>query len=212
MPPSRSPRSRKASREAARAGRSARSRTTSPPSHGKAARRGARGGSAPAAVATARPAGWLVKTEPSDYAWSALVREGRVTWDGVTNPLARIHLRAMREGDPVLVYHSGSERAVVGLARVARGPHAPPGSPPGFDPARGAVVVDLVPVSAAPAPVRLSDLRDDPACRDFALVRMPRLSTMPVPEPAWRAVLRRAGWPAGVGARPTAASGIDHGT
>jgi predicted RNA-binding protein with PUA-like domain len=110
----------------------------------------------------------------------------------------------MREGDPVLVYHSGAERAVVGLARVARGPHAPPGAPPDADPSRGAVVVDLVPVSAAPAPVPLSDLRDDPACRDFALVKMPRLSTMPVPEGAWRSVLRRAGWPDDVGTRTSA--------
>jgi len=68
------------------------------------------------------PARWLVKTEPTEYAYADLAREGHVTWDGVSNALALIHLRAMSVGDEVLVYHTGKEKAVVGLARVSRGP------------------------------------------------------------------------------------------
>ena len=69
---------------------------------------------------------WIVKTEPSSYSWGDLEREGRTVWDGVKNAQALIHLRAMREGDQVLVYHSGDDKALVGLARVARGPYPDP--------------------------------------------------------------------------------------
>src|SRR5437868_4135290 len=83
---------------------------------------------------------WLVKTEPGAFGYADLEREGRTVWDGVANALARIHLRAMREGDLVLVYHTGAEKAVVGLARVAAGPRPPNPLPPDD---LGAVVVDL---------------------------------------------------------------------
>jgi predicted RNA-binding protein with PUA-like domain len=101
----------------------------------------------------------------------------------------------MGEGDLVLVYHTGSEKAVAGLARVARA-HYP--DPSQTDPA--AVAVDLEPVRRAPTPVPLAAIRAEPACRELALVRIPRLSVMPVPEDAWVALSRRAGLSPGGGA------------
>ena len=86
---------------------------------------------------------WLLKTEPSTYSWSDLVRDGKTVWDGVTNAAALIHLRAMQTGDEALIYHSGDERAIVGIARITRGGHPDPGLD---DPKRA--VVDLKPVRA----------------------------------------------------------------
>jgi predicted RNA-binding protein with PUA-like domain len=74
---------------------------------------------------------WLVKTEPGAYSFADLVREGRTRWEGVENPLALIHLRSMRAGDLVLVYHTGSEKSVVGLARVVKGPYEDPAAAAG---------------------------------------------------------------------------------
>jgi predicted RNA-binding protein with PUA-like domain len=130
---------------------------------------------------------WLVKTEPSTYAYADLERAGQTTWDGVTNATALIHLRAMRAGDEVLVYHTGGEKAVVGLARVRRGPYP--------DPRREderIVVVDLEPVQRLARPVTLAELRTDAGLQDFDLLRNSRLSVMPVPPAAWRQVQARA--------------------
>lgn len=131
---------------------------------------------------------WLVKTEPGSYSWSDLAREGKTTWEGVSNPLALIHLRAMRKGDLVLVYHTGNEKAVVGLARVASEPYADPALK---DPRR--VVVELAPVAAATTPVPIAAIRDDGACAGIALLRIPRLSVMPLPVEAYDAIAKRAG-------------------
>jgi predicted RNA-binding protein with PUA-like domain len=131
---------------------------------------------------------WLLKTEPSDYAYADLEREKRTTWDGVANNLALVHLRSMRPGDPVLVYHTGSEKSVVGLARVA----SPPRPDPRLSSAKR-VVVDLEAVARLEKPVTLRAIRDDPRCRDLGLVRLPRLSVMPVSEEAWDAIRERAG-------------------
>ncbi len=151
----------------------------------------------PAPAATP-PAGrrWLVKTDPGEYGYGDLEREGRVAWDGVKNALALIHMRAMHEGDPVLVYHSGREKAVVGLARVARDPYpdpTPPVTPGGeADPARR-VAVDFAPVARAATRVPIAAIRAEPACADLALVRVPRLFVMPIPPSAWDAIVRMAG-------------------
>jgi predicted RNA-binding protein with PUA-like domain len=131
---------------------------------------------------------WIVKTEPTSYAWGDLAREGRSVWDGVRNAQALIHLRAMREGDRVLVYHSGDQKALVGLAHVARGPYA--------DPAAGdpkLVVVDLVPDRPLPKPVSLATIKADGRFGDLALVRQGRLSVMPVTATQWKALLKLAG-------------------
>jgi predicted RNA-binding protein with PUA-like domain len=131
---------------------------------------------------------WIVKTEPTSYAWDDLVRAGRAVWDGVRNAQALIHLRAMRDGDRVLVYHSGDQKALVGLAHVARGPYP--------DPAAGdpkLVVVDLVPDRALPSAVSLAAIKADGRFSDLPLVRQGRLSVMPVTAAHWKALLKLGG-------------------
>jgi predicted RNA-binding protein with PUA-like domain len=130
---------------------------------------------------------WLLKTEPAAYSWADLVREGRTTWDGVKNPVALAHLRAMRPGDQVLIYHTGTERAVVGVARVVSSP-AP--DPKARNPRL--VVVDLEPVRPLRRPVPLAALKADPRFSESPLIRQPRLSVMPVTAAQWRAVLDHA--------------------
>jgi predicted RNA-binding protein with PUA-like domain len=121
---------------------------------------------------------WLLKTEPSTYGYADLEREGRATWDGVTNALALKHLREAASGDEAFIYHTGGERSVVGLARLASAPYP---DPKAGDPRR--VVVDLVPVRRLPAAVSLAEIKADPAFRELALVRNARLSVVPVPAP-----------------------------
>lgn len=131
-------------------------------------------------------AGWLVKTEPDTYSFDDLWRAGRDTWDGVRNPQARAFLRQMRPGDRVLVYHTGTQRAVVGLAEVASPPYPDPGDP-------GGVVVDLRALARLPRPVPLAALRTHPDCAGWLLLRQPRLSVLPVDPAQWQAVLALAG-------------------
>jgi predicted RNA-binding protein with PUA-like domain len=127
---------------------------------------------------------WLLKTEPSTYAWADLVRERRATWDGVANPSALGHLRAMRKGDEAFIYHTGDEKAIIGIARVASEPYADPKL---ADPKR--VVVDLEPVRALKHPVTLASVKADKRFADFALVRISRLSVMPVTPVQWEELL-----------------------
>lgn len=138
--------------------------------------------------AKAASARWLVKSEPSTYSFADLLRDERTTWDGVSNALALIHLRAMSKGDPVLVYHSGAEKAVVGLARVAVGPRPDPKL---SDPKL--VVIDLEAVAPVRTPVPLAVVKAEPACHELGLVRMSRLSVMPVDERAWAFLVKAAG-------------------
>jgi predicted RNA-binding protein with PUA-like domain len=130
---------------------------------------------------------WLVKTEPDAYSFADLVRDRRTTWDGVKNALAQTHLRAMKPGDEVFVYHTGSQKSVVGVARVTKAPQPDPAGGP------KAVSVELEPLRALAAPVPLSAIREEPRCADLALVRVPRLSVMPIPADAWDAIERKAG-------------------
>jgi predicted RNA-binding protein with PUA-like domain len=127
---------------------------------------------------------WLLKTEPSTYAWADLVRERRATWDGVANPSALGHMRAMRKGDEAFIYHTGDEKAIVGIARVASDAYVDPKL---ADPKR--VVVDLEPVRALKHPVTLASVKADKRFADFALVRISRLSVMPVTPAQWEALL-----------------------
>jgi predicted RNA-binding protein with PUA-like domain len=118
---------------------------------------------------------WLVKTEPSTYSWSDLVRDGGTRWDGVRNPLARNHLAAMRKGDLVLVYHSGDEKAVVGIAK-AKGVAYP--DPAADDPRW--LAIDLGPVRPVAKPVALAAIKQDRKLSGMPIVRQGRLSVMPV--------------------------------
>lgn len=128
---------------------------------------------------------WLVKSEPDAYSWAQLVSDGGTFWDGVRNPQARNHLKAMSKGDLVLYYHSGNGKEVVGVARVTR-EHYP-------DPtARDArwVVVDLKPVRALAEPVKLAQIKAEPSLGEIALVRQSRLSVMPLHKRAFDKILR----------------------
>jgi len=125
---------------------------------------------------------WLVKTEPGEFSFDDLARKGAARWDGVSNAQALIHLRAMRDGDAVLVYHTGDEKAIVGLARVKGKPYEDPARPGKND--RGEAkfaVVDLKAVGAAREPVGLARIKADARFGTFALVKQGRLSVMPVP-------------------------------
>jgi predicted RNA-binding protein with PUA-like domain len=133
---------------------------------------------------------WLCKQEPDQYSYNDLVRDGRTSWDGVGNALARKHLRQMQPGDRVLFYATGKVKAVVGEMRVVEGPKP---DPKDDDP--GAVVIVVEPVRAFARPVPLAQIKDDEALAEWELVRMPRLSVMPVSQAQWRRVeeLGRAG-------------------
>jgi predicted RNA-binding protein with PUA-like domain len=131
---------------------------------------------------------WLLKTEPDDYSFADLERDGGTVWDGVASNAALKHIRSIRKGDEALVYHTGGERQAVGLARVTCDPYPDPGA---GDPRL--VVLDLAPLRHLPRPVTLAEVKADPAFAAFALVREPRLSVMPVPPALWRRLLALAG-------------------
>ncbi len=121
---------------------------------------------------------WLIKSEPESYSWDDLVRDGRTEWDGVRNNAARLHLRAMRAGDDLFFYRSVAEPAIVGIARVARGP--------GPDPKDAAwVSVEVEPVRPLAAPVTLKAIKAEPALAAMELLRQSRLSVAPVRDAEW---------------------------
>jgi len=134
------------------------------------------------------PAYWILKTEPSTYAFADLRREGRARWDGIANAVALKHLRSMRRGDRALVYHTGEEKRLVGLATVASDPYP---DPAGTD--ERAAVVDLEPGEPLARPVTLAEVKADPAFAELGLVRVPRLSVVPVPAPLWARLLEMGG-------------------
>ena len=127
---------------------------------------------------------WILKTEPSTYSFGDLQKAKRAVWDGVANPVALRNLRAMAIGDEAMIYHTGDEKAVVGLARVVRAAYADPKQD---DPRL--VVVDLEAGKPVPAPVTLKAIKADPAFADLALVRQGRLSVVPVPAALWTRLL-----------------------
>jgi len=133
------------------------------------------------------PNRWLFKTEPTAYSFHRLERERRSVWDGVENALARKHLGAVRKGDAILVYHTGDERAVVGVARALCSAYPDPKL---ADPK--APVVDIAPVKRLPRPVPLSELKARASLAAFPLVRLPRLSVMPVTAAEWAEIERLA--------------------
>lgn len=127
---------------------------------------------------------WLVKTEPEEFSWDALVNNGSSCWDGVRNLEARNHLRAMSTGDEVFIYHTGKERRIIGLARVTREAYRDPSSDRAIWSA-----VDLEANKALVRPVTLAEIRADARFAHCPLVRRPRLSVMPISDAEWAAVL-----------------------
>lgn len=129
---------------------------------------------------------WLFKQEPDDYSYADLEADGSAVWDGVSNPLAQKHLRAVRIGDRAFFYHTGGEKAVVGIMEVTAGPRPDPGN-------EKLVVVDVKPVRRLKSPVTLAAIKADGAFADWELVRVPRLSVMPVDPEVWKKIETMAG-------------------
>ncbi len=134
------------------------------------------------------PQYWLLKTEPSDYSYADLSRDGKTVWDGVSNNLALKHLRNMKAGDLAFLYHTGKERALVGIADVISDPYPDPKK---NDPKLA--VVDVKAREQLPQSVSLADVKADSEFSDFLLVRISRLSVMPVTLPQWNRLLAMAG-------------------
>ena len=128
---------------------------------------------------------WLLKTEPSDYAYSDLVREKRTVWDGVGNNLALKYIRQMRKGDLALIYHTGNEKSVVGVAVLISDPYPDPEQ---NDPRL--VVVDVKPKKKLVREISLAEVKSNPKLKDFELVRLPRLSVMPVETKIWKELVQ----------------------
>ena len=125
---------------------------------------------------------WLMKSEPESYGWSDLVRDGGTEWDGVRNNAARLHLKAMKQGDEAFFYHSMSDKAVVGVMRVTRSARPDP---------RDAdwVSVRVEPVKPLARPVTLAEIKAEPRLAKMELIRQSRLSVAPVTEAEWKVVL-----------------------
>ncbi len=131
---------------------------------------------------------WLLKTEPEEYSYDDLVRDGVGVWDGVSNNWALQHIRAMRPGDEAFIYHTGKRRAIAGIARVVSAPYPDPGLD---DPRRA--VVDVQAVQPLPEPVGLKRIKADPRFAELLLVKSSRLSVMPVAAQHWRALCKLGG-------------------
>jgi len=131
---------------------------------------------------------WILKTDADTYAFDQLARERRAVWDGVSNSLALKHIRSMRKGDQALIYHSGDEKALVGLARIASDPYP---DPKAGDPRLA--VVDVQAGERLARPVTLAAVKADKAFADLGLVRMSRLSVIPVPPEQWQRLLEMGG-------------------
>jgi predicted RNA-binding protein with PUA-like domain len=132
---------------------------------------------------------WLMKSEPGSYGWDDLVRDGGTEWDGVRNPAARLHLKAMEAGDEAFFYHSGEERAVVGVMRIARAAAPDPKD-------ANWVSVAVAPVRALARPVTLKEMKAEPRLAAMELIRQSRLSVSPVRDEEWAliaALAREAG-------------------
>lgn len=130
---------------------------------------------------------WLVKSEPNSYSFADLQRDGHTIWDGVRNNAAALHLKAMRVGDELFVYHSQEGLAVVGIARVAREAYPDPS-----DAAGRFVAVEIEPVRALARPVTLAEMKAEPALAGMAMLRQSRLSVSPVTDGEWSTILRLA--------------------
>jgi predicted RNA-binding protein with PUA-like domain len=133
---------------------------------------------------------WLLKSDPDHYSFSDLERDGQTVWDGISNNLALKNLRTFRRGDVAIIYHTGAERAAVGLAEVLTDPYPDPKQ---RDPKL--VVVDLRATGKLARPVTLDEVKKAAALKDFDLVRLPRLSVMPVSETQWKTLQALAAKP-----------------
>lgn len=135
--------------------------------------------------------GWLIKSDPDEYSAHDLKRDRKTVWDGVANPTALIHLRAMRDGDAVLIYHTGGEKAILALAKVSGNPRPDPADARGKN-----VLVTIAFEKYLDRPVTLAEIKADKAFANFDLVRLSRLSVMPVSAAHWKRILALSATPA----------------
>jgi predicted RNA-binding protein with PUA-like domain len=126
---------------------------------------------------------WLFKEEPTHYGYDAFAKDKRAVWSGVRNPVAQRHLHSVKKGDRVFYYHTGDEKAVVGIAKAAGDAYPDPDDPSGK-----AAVVDITPVRRLKRPVTLKEIKADTRFKDFPLVRISRLSVMPVSDIEWERI------------------------
>ena len=130
---------------------------------------------------------FLFKEEPTHYSYDDLVREKKTRWSGVKNPLAQKHLRSVKKGDSIFYYHTGDEKAIVAIARAAGDAYPDPDDKSGK-----LYAVDVVPARKLPRPVTLAAIKAKPAFKDFPLVRISRLSVMPVSDEEWASIEKMA--------------------
>jgi predicted RNA-binding protein with PUA-like domain len=126
---------------------------------------------------------WLFKEEPTHYGYDQLVADGGTQWSGVKNPLAQKHLRSVKRGDRIFYYHTGDEKAIVGIAKATRDAYPDPDDESGRS-----AVVDIAPIRKLKRPVTLKEVKADRAFKDFPLVRSSRLSVMPVSDEEWERI------------------------
>ena len=138
-------------------------------------------------ASSALKARWLFKEEPAHYNYDQLVADGKTIWDGVENNLALKYLRSVRKGDEILFYHTGDERSVVGIMKATSDAY---GDPKTKD--SKLVVVNVEPVRKLRRPVTLAEMKPDPKFAGFDLLRISRLSVMPVPDGIWTEILNRS--------------------
>jgi len=132
---------------------------------------------------------WLVKSEPDAFSWDQQVANGVEPWTGVRNHSAKLNLMAMRQGDLAFFYHSNVGKEIVGVVKVVREAYPDPSAETG-----SWVSVDMQAVGPMPKPVTLATIKADPKFSDFALVRLSRLSVVPVSKPHWDLICRMGGW------------------
>jgi predicted RNA-binding protein with PUA-like domain len=130
---------------------------------------------------------WLFKEEPASYSFEQFTKDGSTVWAGVKNPLAQKHLRSVKKGDRIFYYHTGNQKAVVGVAKAASHAYPDPKDKTGR-----AVVVDLAPERALARPVTLAEIKASRAFASFVLTRLPRLSVMPVSDAEWKEIEKMA--------------------
>jgi predicted RNA-binding protein with PUA-like domain len=134
--------------------------------------------------------GWLFKEEPENYSFDAFLKDKETVWSGVRNPVAQKHLHAVKRGDRIFYYHTGKEKAIVGIAKALGDAYPDPKDKTGKS-----AVVDIAPVKKLPRPVTLAEIKADPAFKTFPLVRISRLSVMPVSDAEWSRIEAMAGRP-----------------
>jgi predicted RNA-binding protein with PUA-like domain len=128
---------------------------------------------------------FLFKEEPATYPYETFLKDKRTTWSGVRNPVAQKHLRSVKKGDRIFYYHTGNEKAIVGIAKAAKNAYA--------DPAGVGHVVDIVPVKRLRRPVTLAEIKGDRRFAQLPLVRVPRLSVMPIDDDVWDIIVKMSG-------------------